>query len=70
MLTKQLGSNADPIFINAGTTATSSNFSSFAIDGSNLVLIFPPYKVAPGALGAQTLRIPLSQLQILSTYSS
>ena len=62
-LTKEEGTNADPTFIDAGTTAQESNFQDFAIDGSNLVLIFPPYKAGPGSLGTQTIRIPLSELQ-------
>ena len=71
-LTTEEGTNADPTFIDAGTTANASNFEDFAIDGSNLVLIFPPYKAGPGALGTQTIRIPLSQLSnvLRSEYQS
>ena len=64
-LTTEEGSNADPIFIDAGTSANASNFQDFAIDGSSLVLIFPPYKVGPGGIGTQTIRIPLSQLSTI-----
>ena len=66
-LTKEEGANADTTFINAGTTPDMKNFQDFSIDGSNLLLIFPPYKVGPGALGTQTIRIPLSQLSSVLT---
>ncbi len=61
-LSKQLGP-ADPNdFINTGTAPTNANFQNFALDGTNLVLLFPPYQVAPYSSGPQTVRIPLSQL--------
>ena len=61
-LTNQQGNAADPTFIDPGTTADANNFSSFAINGSNLVIFFAPYAVAPYSSGPQTARIPLSEL--------
>lgn len=61
-LTRQQGADADPTFINPGTTADTNNFSDFAVDGSNLVIFFAPYAVAPYSSGPQTVRIPLSEL--------
>lgn len=45
-----------------GLTASPDNFANFVIDGSNLVILFPPYQVAPYAAGTFEIRIPLSQL--------
>jgi hypothetical protein len=65
-LIKQQGSAVNPAdFINPGTTANADNFQNFAIDGSNLVIFFPPYQVASYAAGPQIVRIPLSQLSAL-----
>lgn len=55
-------SEVDPTMMNAGTTADSSNFADFYIDGSTLTIIFPPYAVGPYVLGSITLDIPLSQI--------
>lgn len=63
MLTAQLGSNGDQGMITAGTQPNSDNFSNFALDGSNLVIFFPPYQVAAYAAGPQTIKIPLNQLK-------
>lgn len=57
-----IGQGADTAMIKIGTEPTADNFANFYLDGSNLVLLFPPYAVAPYAAGPQTLRIPLSQL--------
>jgi hypothetical protein len=57
-----LGDNAIPEFVDPGTTADASNFQFFAVDGSDLVIFFPPYAVGPYSIGPQTVRIPLLQL--------
>ncbi len=62
-LAKALGDMADIDYINQGTTPEVTTFQSFAIDGGNLVLIFPPYQVAAYAAGTQTVTIPLTQLK-------
>ncbi|MBA3788967.1 DUF3298 domain-containing protein [Patescibacteria group bacterium] len=61
-LSSQLGKDSDSTFINPGTTPNDDNFQNFAIDSANLVLLFPPYQVAPYSSGPQTIRIPLSKL--------
>lgn len=61
-LTKSLGEFADVEYIRQGVTAETLNFQTFALDGENLILIFPPYQVAPYAAGTQTVSIPLAQL--------
>jgi len=62
-LSKSLGEFVDIEYIRQGTGPEAINFQSFAIDGTNLVLLFPPYQVAPYAAGAQTVSIPLEQLR-------
>jgi hypothetical protein len=64
-LTATLGEDAVADFINPGTTPDAGNFSDFALDGSDLVIIFPPYAVGPYAVGTQTVRIPRAQLTTL-----
>ncbi len=61
-LSKTLGENADIEYIRQGVTAEALNFQTFSIEGENLILIFPPYQVAPYAFGTQEVSIPLSQL--------
>jgi hypothetical protein len=51
--------------LNAGTSAKAENFKDWYVDGTNLVIVFPPYAVAAYAAGAQTLTIPFSQLTSL-----
>ena len=48
--------------LDAGTTADPANFSDFYLDGSNLVILFPPYAVGPYVLGTMELDIPLSNV--------
>jgi hypothetical protein len=62
ILTAQLGSAADPSFIDPGTTADNTNFQDFALDGTNLDFFFAPYEVAPYSSGEQIVKIPLNQL--------
>ncbi|HEX7651650.1 MAG TPA: RsiV family protein [Candidatus Paceibacterota bacterium] len=47
----------------SGITPTEDNFANFAIDGTDLVIIFQPYQIGPWALGTQTDRIPLADLK-------
>jgi hypothetical protein len=61
-LSKSLGDLMDIEYIRQGVTPEALNFQSFALEDDNLVLIFPPYQVAPYAAGTQTVTIPLSQL--------
>lgn len=61
-LPKQIGEFADDAFIRTGTEPTEESFASFYIDGTKLVLLFPPYAVGPYALGTVSLPIPLDSL--------
>jgi len=56
-----LGDSALPDFVDPGTTPDAANFQFFALDGSDLVIFFPPYAVGPYAIGPQTVRLPRSQ---------
>lgn len=61
-LAKQdLGSDAD--WQKRGTEATEANFQAFYLDGQNLVVVFPPYQVAPYAAGVVEFKIPLANLR-------
>lgn len=62
LLPDVIGEAADARMIASGTAPEEENFSNFFLDNQNLVLLFPPYQVAPYAAGPQTLRIPLSDL--------
>lgn len=62
-LSKSLGEFADLDYIRQGVVADAINFQSFAIEEDDLILIFPPYQVAPYAAGTQNVSIPLSQIK-------
>lgn len=62
-LAKSLGEFADVEYIAQGTGPDPLNYQSFAIKGDELVLLFPPYQVAPYAAGSQEVSIPLEQLE-------
>lgn len=62
-LSKSLKDVTDIDYIRQGVTADALNFQSFAIEGPDLILIFPPYQVAPYAAGTQTVTVPLSQFK-------
>lgn len=59
-------SELDPDSMNDGTAPEADNFQNWYLDGRNLVLIFPPYQVAPYAAGVLSVSIPLSQLSSVS----
>lgn len=52
----------DRTMLDAGTTAVLTNFQTFYLDGSELVIVFPPYQVGPWAIGTQEVRIPRTEL--------
>ncbi len=54
----------DPMLI-TGTEQNAANFSHFFLDDTSLVLLFPPYAVAPYAAGPQTLALPRTELKDL-----
>lgn len=62
-LAKSLGEFADIEYIAQGTGPEPLNYQSFAVKGNELVLLFPPYQVAPYAAGSQEVSIPLEQLK-------
>jgi hypothetical protein len=51
--------------IDAGTQPTKTHFSNFLVDAGGLnragglILVFPPYQVAPYVYGVQTVKVPL-----------
>jgi hypothetical protein len=55
-------SDVDMAYIFDGTKAEAASFQSFAIDGSNLIVIFPPYQVAPYVYGRIDVSIHLPSL--------
>lgn len=62
-LAKSLGEFANVEYIGQGTKPEAINFQSFVIEDDELVLLFPPYQVAPYAAGSQEVSIPLEQLE-------
>lgn len=46
-----------------GFAPTADNYSNFYVDGGDLVVLFPPYQVAPYAAGAFEARVPLRELK-------
>jgi hypothetical protein len=52
----------DHDYINSGTLPISDSFGNFALEGSNLLMIFPPYQVGPYVYGTIIDPIPLSAL--------
>ncbi len=56
------GYDPDMDMLDAGTSADAANFQDFYLDGSDLVIIFPPYQVAAYAFGTIELRIPRASL--------
>ncbi len=55
----------DTDYINSGTKPEIVAFQNFYFEGSNFVLLFPPYQVGPYVLGMITLPIPTSELKDL-----
>jgi len=55
-------SEVDMDYINSGTMPIGDSFGNFKIDGTNLVMIFPPYQVGPYVYGTIEVPMPLSSL--------
>ncbi|HEY4489443.1 MAG TPA: DUF3298 domain-containing protein [Candidatus Paceibacterota bacterium] len=55
-------SEVDMDYVNSGTMPIGDSFGNFKIDGTNLVMIFPPYQVGPYVYGTIEVPIPLSSL--------
>jgi hypothetical protein len=62
LITERGGEGAADGLFREGLSPTVENYSSFHVDGDNLIILFPPYQVAAYAVGVFTVRIPLSQL--------
>ncbi len=62
-LAKSLGEFANIAYIAQGTGPEPLNYQAFVIKDNALVLLFPPYQVAPYAAGSQKVSIPLEQLE-------
>jgi hypothetical protein len=61
-LPEMMGDYANTQFITEGTESRLQNFQTFYLEGDALVLLFPPYQVAPYVVGTVKLPIELSQL--------
>lgn len=62
-LTETLGESANIDYINEGTMPETASFANFVIEDTTLVIIFPPYQVAPYSAGSQQVSIPLADIQ-------
>lgn len=56
----------DKLFIDDGTAPTADNFKEFALTPDGLLILFPPYQVAPYADGPQEVMIPWDKLSSLN----
>jgi hypothetical protein len=56
-------SDVSSMFFPEGVAPQEGNFSNFALDGDTLVVMLPPYQVAPYVMGSFTVRVPLADLQ-------
>jgi hypothetical protein len=61
-LAASLGTYADTEYVESGTLPLEESFQSWYLEGGALVLLFPPYQVAPYAAGAQEAHILLPEL--------
>jgi hypothetical protein len=55
----------DTSMLTEGTKPDAASFQTFFVDGSDLVLVFPPYQVGPYVLGTVLLPVPLASLSDL-----
>jgi hypothetical protein len=62
-LHKRMGIDAVDTLFEEGVAPKVENFSSFVVDGADLVVLFPPYQVAAYAAGTFEVRIPLQALR-------
>lgn len=52
----------DMEYLESGTLPVATNFQFFYLDGTTLVIIFPPYQIGPYVLGTQELRVPTGSI--------
>lgn len=55
-------SEVDTDYIAQGTTPDEDNFTNWYIEGTNLVIVFPPYQVGPYVIGVQEVSIPFASI--------
>lgn len=60
-----VGEYKNDTFIQDGTAPTDDNFQTFYLEGDTLVILFPPYQVAPYVVGTVPLPIELSRLNTI-----
>lgn len=58
-------SEVDTEYIKSGTLPEEDSFQNFYFEGTNLVLLFPPYQIGPYVLGMITLPIATNELKDL-----
>lgn len=51
----------------AGMAPKATNYGVFYLDGKNLVVVFPPYQIAPYSSGSIEVKIPVRSLQAIAT---
>jgi len=61
-LSQKVGDEASGSMFREGLAPTDANYENFIIDGTDLVILIPPYQAAAYAAGSFQIRIPLSQL--------
>lgn len=49
-----------------GLEPKAENYTTFYVDGTNLVVVFPPYQVGPYSAGTQEVKIPYKDLQAMA----
>lgn len=62
-LYETLKETSEPQYIDQGTTAYEDNFQNWYLTSDALVILFPPYQVAPYAEGPQKVAIPFDSLE-------
>lgn len=64
-LEAKLSEMGDSQWIQDGTGSNINNYRNFVVTNDTLVLLFPPYQVAPYVAGSQVVEIPLADLQAI-----
>lgn len=64
-LAERLGEDGEAMLFEEGLTGEAANFENVVLDGTDLVILIPPYQAAAYAAGTFTVRIPLEELRTL-----
>lgn len=62
-VSERLGEDAGEVLFEEGMRPTAENFANAVLDNDALVILFPPYQVAPYAAGTFTVRIPFKDIE-------